>query len=390
MSDPTRTPSRFTVGAVKESAAGERRVALVPDTVGRLTALGLDVLLESGAGDAAFFPDDAYSRAGARVVSAPELYAQSDAVLCVGPPEPMPAFRPGQILLGLLQPQIRLELVHALAEAKVIALSLDGLPRTLSRAQSMDALTSQANVAGYKAALVAADAYGGYFPLLMTAAGTVRPAAVLVLGAGVAGLQAISTSRRLGAVVSAHDVRAAARDDINATGATYLDLGEVSGEGAGGYARALDADQRSAQQQALSTVLARFDVVITTAQVHGGRPPLLVPEAALAALAPGAVVVDLAAGPEGGNVAGSVAGQTVVTSGGVTVIGAGDLAAAVPRAASTAYGRNLAALLAHLVVDGELVIDRADEITAGVLVCQDGQLVHPAVLARRDEQRSSS
>lgn len=389
MSDPI-VPARSTVGAVKESAAGERRVALVPDAVGRLTALGLDVLIEAGAGAAAFFPDAAYAQAGAAIVSATELYEKSDVVLCVGPPEPAPAYRPGQVLLGLLQPLTRLSLVGELAEAKVIALSLDGLPRTLSRAQSMDALTSQANVAGYKAALVAADSYGGYFPMLMTAAGTVRPAAVLVLGAGVAGLQAISTSRRLGAVVSGYDVRPAARDDIAATGAAFLDLGEVSGEGAGGYARALDHDEQEHAQAALAAALARFDVVITTAQVPGRRPPLLVPEAALAALAPGSVVVDLAAGPDGGNVAGSVAGHTVVTAGGVTVIGAGNLAAAVPRAASTAYARNLAAMLAHLFVHGELVIDPADEITAGVLVCQEGQVVHPSVLALLDDHRSSS
>ena len=389
MSDPI-VPARSTVGAVKESAAGERRVALVPDAVGRLTALGLDVLIEAGAGAAAFFPDAAYAQAGAAIVSATELYEKSDVVLCVGPPEPAPAYRPGQVLLGLLQPLTRLSLVGELAEAKVIALSLDGLPRTLSRAQSMDALTSQANVAGYKAALVAADSYGGYFPMLMTAAGTVRPAAVLVLGAGVAGLQAISTSRRLGAVVSGYDVRPAARDDIAATGAAFLDLGEVSGEGAGGYARALDHDEQEHAQAALAAALARFDVVITTAQVPGRRPPLLVPEAALAALAPGSVVVDLAAGPDGGNVAGSVAGHTVVTAGGVTVIGAGNLAAAVPRAASTAYARNLAAMLAHLFVHGELVIDPADEITVGVLVCQEGQVVHPSVLALLDDHRSSS
>ncbi len=389
MSDPS-VPARSTVGAVKESAAGERRVALVPDAVGRLTALGLDVLIEAGAGAAAFFPDAAYVQAGAAIVSATELYEKSDVVLCVGPPEPAPAYRPGQVLLGLLQPLTRLSLVGELAEAKVIALSLDGLPRTLSRAQSMDALTSQANVAGYKAALVAADSYGGYFPMLMTAAGTVRPAAVLVLGAGVAGLQAISTSRRLGAVVSGYDVRPAARDDIAATGAAFLDLGEVSGEGAGGYARALDHDEQEHAQAALAAALARFDVVITTAQVPGRRPPLLVPEAALAALAPGSVVVDLAAGPDGGNVAGSVAGHTVVTAGGVTVIGADNLAAAVPRAASTAYARNLAAMLAHLFVHGELVIDPADEITAGVLVCQEGQVVHPSVLALLDDHRSSS
>ncbi len=388
MKDPINAAPGLALGAVKESGVGERRVALVPDTLGRLTTLGVDVLVEAGAGEAAFFTDAAYARAGARVVSHTELYAESDVVLCVQPPEPTPLYRPGQVLLGLLQPQFRLDLVRELADAKVTALSLDGLPRTLSRAQSMDALTSQANVAGYKAALVAANAYGGYFPMLMTAAGTVRPAAVLVLGAGVAGLQAIGTSRRLGAVVSGYDVRPAARGDITATGAAFLDLGEVSAAGDGGYARELDDAEQARQQQALAAALAPFDVVITCARVPGGRPPRLVPEQALAALAPGSVVVDLASGPEGGNVAGSLQGQTVVTSGGVTVIGAGDLAAEMPRAASTAYTRNVAAVLGHLVVGGELAIDPADEITAGLLICRDGEVLHPGVLARLTDRRT--
>jgi NAD(P) transhydrogenase subunit alpha len=260
----------------------------------------------------------------------------------------------------------------------VTAISLDLLPRTLSRAQSMDALSSQANVAGYKAALLAADLYGGYFPMLMTAAGTVRPATVLVLGAGVAGLQAVGTARRLGAVVTGYDVREAARADIASTGATVLDLqAEASGEG--GYARALTAAETARQQDAMAAAVARFDVVITTAQVPGRTPPVLVNAAALAAMRPGSVVVDLAASPLGGNVVGSEPDRTVVTDAGVTLVGAGNLAAAVPRAASTAYARNVVALLGHLIKDGRPALDRADEITAGVLVTQDGAVVHPAV-----------
>jgi NAD(P) transhydrogenase subunit alpha len=242
----------------------------------------------------------------------------------------------------------------------------------------MDALSSQANVAGYKAALLAADLYGGYFPMLMTAAGTVRPASVLVLGAGVAGLQAIGTARRLGAVVTGYDVREAARADIASTGATVLDLAtEATGEG--GYARELTAEEAARQQDAMAAAVARFDVVITTAQVPGRTPPVLVTAAALAAMRPGSVVVDLAASALGGNVVGSEPERTVVTDGGVTVVGAGNLAAAVPRAASTAYARNVVALLSHLVTDGRVALDPGDEITAGVLVTHDGAVVHPAV-----------
>jgi NAD(P) transhydrogenase subunit alpha len=246
----------------------------------------------------------------------------------------------------------------------------------------MDALSSQANVAGYKAALVAADAYGGYFPMLMTAAGTIRPARVLVLGAGVAGLQAIGTSRRLGAIVTGYDVRDAARADVASMGATFLDLGAaVSATGEGGYARELTDEEQARQQLAMASAVATFDVVITTAQVPGRRPPLLISAEAVAMMRPGSVLVDLAASPMGGNVEGSIPDTTIVAGNGVTLIGAGNLPATVPQAASTAYARNLAALLAHLVQDGRVVLDPADEITAGVLITQDGEVVHPAVIA---------
>lgn len=366
----TRAPA-LTVGVVRETAPGERRVALSPDGVLRARKLGLAVLVEAGAGAASWFDDGAYSAAGARVTDSRGVYADSDVLLCVHAPERArrAGFRSGQVLIGLLQPLLDGELVRDLAAASVTALSLDGLPRTLSSAQSMDALTSQANVAGYKAALLAADTYSGYFPMLMTAAGTVRPARVLVLGAGVAGLQAISTARRLGGVVTGYDVRDAARADVASTGAAFLDLGPaVSATAAGGYARALTPAERAAQQAALVAAVKNFDVVITTAQVPGRRPPVLLPGAAVSALHPGAVVVDLAAGPMGGNVEGSVPDETIVTGGGVTIIGAGNLASAVPQAASTAYSRNVSALLAHLVRDGILVLDTTDEITAGVLV----------------------
>ena len=375
--------SELTVGVVRQDDVGERRVALVPESVARLAALGLDTVVQEGAGAAAWFPDAEYAAAGATVVPGPAVYERADVVVCVRPPDPAP-LREGQLLVGLLQPLLDPALARALADAKVTAVSLDGLPRTLSRAQSMDALSSQANVAGYKAAVLAADLYGGYFPMLMTAAGTVRPASVLVLGAGVAGLQAIGTARRLGAVVTGYDVREAARADIASTGANVLDLAagtDAAATGEGGYARELTAAEAARQQDAMTAAVARFDVVITTAQVPGRTPPVLVSAAALAAMRPGSVVVDLAASDLGGNVVGSVPERTVVTDGGVTVVGAGNLAAAVPRAASAAYARNVVALLAHLVADGRIVLDQADEITAGVLVTHDGEIVHPAVRA---------
>ena len=375
--------SELTVGVVRQDDVGERRVALVPESVARLAALGLDTVVQEGAGAAAWFPDAEYAAAGATVVPGPAVYERADVVVCVRPPDPAP-LREGQLLVGLLQPLLDPALARALADAKVTAVSLDGLPRTLSRAQSMDALSSQANVAGYKAAVLAADLYGGYFPMLMTAAGTVRPASVLVLGAGVAGLQAIGTARRLGAVVTGYDVREAARADIASTGANVLDLAagtDAAATGEGGYARELTAAEAARQQDAMTAAVARFDVVITTAQVPGRTPPVLVSAAALAAMRPGSVVVDLAASDLGGNVVGSVPERTVVTDGGVTVVGAGNLAAAVPRAASAAYARNVVALLSHLVADGRIVLDQADEITAGVLVTHDGEVVHPAVRA---------
>jgi NAD(P) transhydrogenase subunit alpha len=268
----------------------------------------------------------------------------------------------------------------------VTAISLDGLPRTLSRAQPMDALSSQANVAGYKAAIVAAEAFGRFFPMLITAAGTARPARVLVLGAGVAGLQAIGTARRLGAIVSGYDVRPASQGEVESLGATFIVLKAVAdAAGEGGYARELTADERQAQQEELTSHIAKHDVVITTAQVPGRRPPLLVTEDAIKAMAPGSVIVDMGASDLGGNVAGSVPGVVAVTGNWVTVIGAGQLAASVPTAASNAYSRNISALLEHLCADGELVIDLTDEIQAGVVVTHDGAIVHPGVLALTQE-----
>jgi len=370
------------VAVVKESAPGERRVALVPETVPRLTAAGLDVLVESGAGDAAWFPDSAYLAAGATIVTTAELYPAADVIVTVTRPDEaaLGRLRAGQTIIGMLSPLVAPELAAQLADKGVIAVSLDLLPRTLSRAQGMDALSSQANVAGYKAALVAAEAYGRFFPLLITAAGTARPAKLLVLGAGVAGLQAIGTARRLGAQVSGYDVRPASKGEVESLGAAFLELTSVvSAAGEGGYARELTDEERDAQQAELAGHIGRHDVVITTAQVPGRRPPLLVTEDAVAAMAAGSVIVDMGASALGGNVAGSAPGQTVVTANGVTIIGATNLPASVPTAASNAFSRNISALLLHMTADGALQIDTTDEIQAGVVITRDGEVVQPAV-----------
>ncbi|WP_300602614.1 Re/Si-specific NAD(P)(+) transhydrogenase subunit alpha [Trebonia sp.] len=370
------------VAVVKENAPGERRVALVPETVPRLTQAGLDVLVEAGAGDGAWFPDSAYSEAGATIVKTDDLYQAADVILTVTRPNEAQVgkLRAGQTVFGMLSPLIDPELARELAGKNVTAVSLDGLPRTLSRAQGMDALSSQANVAGYKAVLVAATSYGRFFPLLITAAGTARPAKLLVLGTGVAGLQAIGTARRLGAQVSGYDVRPASKGEVESLGATFIELTSVaSAAGEGGYARELTEDEKAAQQAELTSHIARHDVVITTAQVPGRRPPLLITEDAVKSMAAGSVIVDMGASALGGNVAGSVAGETVVTENGVTIIGAQNLPSTMPTAASSAYSRNISALLLHMTSDGVLTIDTGDEIQAGVVVTHDGQVVHPAV-----------
>jgi len=365
----------------REVAPGERRVALTPDVVGRLGAAGVALVVESGAGRAAGYPDADYDKAGASVVAEGSGLDQADVLACVGLPR-LDALRSGQAVVGMLQPLLHPEAMAELAGRGVTVVSLDGLPRTLSRAQGMDALSSQASAAGYKAVLVATEHFGRYLPLLITAAGTSKPAEVLVLGAGVAGLQAIGTARRLGAVVRAYDVRPAAADEVRSLGAQYVELTSVGpAAGDGGYARALTPEEAAAQQAELAGHIARHDIVITTAQVPGRRPPELVSAQAVAAMRPGSVVVDMGASALGGNVAGSVPAEVVVTPGGVTIIGASDLPSRLATSASAAYARNLTALLAHLVVDGEVQIDLDDEITAGVVVARGGQVVHPPTAA---------
>jgi proton-translocating NAD(P)+ transhydrogenase subunit alpha len=368
------------VAVVKESAPGERRVALVPEAVPRLRQAGVEVLVESGAGDEAWFPDSAYLEAGAEIVSHDELQARADVILTVTRAGPA-AFKAGQAVIGMLSPLTDPRLAASLAAAGVTAISIDGLPRTLSRAQGMDALTSQANVAGYKAAVLAAAEYGRFFPLLITAAGTARPAKLLVLGTGVAGLQAIGTARRLGAQVSGYDVRPASKGEVESLGATFIELTSVTNAaGEGGYARELTEQERQAQQAELESHIARHDIVITTAQVPGRKPPLLVTDDAVKKMSAGSVLVDMGASALGGNVAGSSPGETVVTGNGVTIIGAQNLPSTVPTAASNAYSRNISALLLHLVKEGELAIDTSEEIQAGVVIAHDGKVVHPAVL----------
>ena len=369
------------VGVVKETAPSERRVALVPELVGKLTAAGLEVLVESGAGTSAWAPDTAYTEAGAAVVSRTDLYAQADVLLRVQKPsaDEVGALRQGQAVIGLLGPLTDPQTAKAMADQGVTAISLDMLPRTLSRAQTMDALSSQANVGGYKAVIAAADAYGRYFPLLTTAAGTARPANVLILGIGVAGLQAIGTAKRLGAVVRAYDVRAETKEQAESLGAQFLVLKSVAdASGTGGYARELSVEEREAQQQELNDHIAGMDIVITTAQVPGRRPPVLVTAKAVAAMKSGSVLVDMAASALGGNVELSQAGQTIVTDNGVTIIAPDNLPATMPAGASAFYGRNISALLLHLVKDGTLALDTSDEITAGTLITHEGRVVHEA------------
>jgi H+-translocating NAD(P) transhydrogenase subunit alpha len=353
------------VGVPKESAPGERRVALVPESVGRLAAAGSEVTVETGAGAAAGFPDDAYREAGATVADDP--YADAALVARVRKPgkDELARLSEGVVLVGFLEPLTDAEGVAQLAESGVVAFAMESIPR-ITRAQSMDALSSQATVAGYKAALIGAERLPRFFPLLMTAAGTVAPAKVLVVGAGVAGLQAIATARRLGAVVSGFDVRPVVREQVESLGAAFLDLGIRGEETEGGYARELSDEEQRAQQEALEQRLPEYDVVITTALVPGRPAPRLIPAAAVAAMRPGSVIVDLAA-EAGGNCELTEPGQEVVREG-VTIVGQTNLPSTMANHASQLYSRNLTALLLHLAPEGELTLDFTDEITAGACV----------------------
>src|SRR5512133_3607705 len=352
------------VGVPRETAPGEHRVALVPESVKRLTGNGFEIELERGAGEAASFLDAAYEEAGATLVADP-YSAEAIAKVQTPSAEEVERLRDGQILIGFLQPLTDREGIDRLAARGVVAFAMESIPR-ITRAQSMDALSSQATVSGYKAVLIAAERLPRFLPMLMTAAGTVAPAKVLVLGAGVAGLQAIATARRLGGVVSAFDVRPVVREQVESLGASFLDLGIVGEETEGGYARELTEDEQRRQQEELERRIPEFDVVITTALVPGRAAPRLIPAAAVAKMRPGSVIVDLAA-EAGGNCELTQPGE-VVQRDGVTVVGLTNLPSTMPFHASQLYARNVSSLLQHLAPDGELALDWDDEITAGACV----------------------
>ncbi len=361
----------------RERRAGESRVAATPETVKKLRQAGLEVVVEPGAGAGAFFPDEAYVAAGAVTESA----AAADVVLRVGPvtAEEVAALGSGSVLVGLLAPHRHLDTVRALCDRRVSALAMELVPRT-TRAQSMDALSSQASIGGYKAVLLAAERLPKYFPLLMTAAGTMPPARVVVMGAGVAGLQAIATAKRLGAVVEVSDVRAAVKEQVESLGGKFIPLPMAeSGEGQGGYAREMTPEFLAKQREIVAKHVAAADVVITTAQVPGKRAPILVTRAMVESMRPGAVIVDLAAA-EGGNCEASRPDEEVEV-GRVRILAPTNLAASMPVDASTIYARNVTALLLYLWRDGKLVLDPEDPITGPTLLTHQGAVVHAPTAA---------
>jgi NAD(P) transhydrogenase subunit alpha len=365
------------IGVPTETALGERRVALVPETVARLAKANSKVIVQRGAGLTASFTDEAYEAAGATLATdAADVFAKADFIAKVARPSAseLALMKPGQTLLGFLAPLGDPQSVEAYAARKITALSMDAIPRT-TRAQSMDALSSQANIAGYKAVLIAANESPRFLPMLTTSAGTIKPQKVFVIGAGVAGLRAIATAKRLGATTSGYDTRAAVKEQVQSLGAAFveIDLG-ISGEGTGGYARALTGEEQAAQQRILSRYIHTIDIVITTAAVPGRRAPLLVSEDAVRGMRPGSVIVDLAA-ETGGNCALTKPGETIVTSG-VTIVGTTNLPSTMPFDASVLYSRNIAALLDAIVRDGALVLDESDEIVRGTTIVRDGTIVH--------------
>jgi H+-translocating NAD(P) transhydrogenase subunit alpha len=374
------------LGVPRELFPGERRVAMVPAVVPSLTRAGLEVMVESGAGEAAGFPDDTFEAREVRIApSRSDIFASSDVILQVRTLGANPQagradlelMRPGQVVIGLLEPLTALDEVRALAERGVTSFALELIPR-IARAQSMDALTSMATVSGYKAVLQAASALPRMFPMLMTAAGTIAPARVFIVGAGVAGLQAIATAHRLGAVVHAYDVRPAVKEQVESLGARFVELPlEAQAEDTGGYARAMDEDFYRRQRETMTRVVAESDVVITTALIPGQAAPVLVTAEMVAGMSPGSVIVDLAA-ERGGNCELTRPGETVIEHG-VTIIGQTDTPSTVAYHASQMYARNIATFLLHLVRDGALDLDRDDEIIRETLITRDGQVVQPRV-----------
>jgi NAD(P) transhydrogenase subunit alpha len=364
------------VAVPKERTPEERRVALVPDTATKLVAAKLEVGVEAGAGAEAFVTDEAYQAAGAKLVSsASDLLKDADAVLKVQAPDAkeIGLLKNGAVLISFLQPATQGDIVKALAKRGVTAFSLELVPR-ISRAQSMDALSSQASAAGYKAVLIAAGRLGKFFPMMMTAAGTVAPARVLVMGAGVAGLQAIATARRLGAVVSSYDVRPAVKEEVRSLGATFIELPLETQEGQGGYAKEQSEEFLKKQRELIGEHIAKSDVVITTAAIPGRRAPLLVTADMVKGMRPGSVIVDLAS-ETGGNVELTQAGKEVEVND-VTIIGTRNIPSTMPLSTSQLYARNVANLLLHLVKDGAISLDFEDEITKGACVTHGGEIVN--------------
>jgi NAD(P) transhydrogenase subunit alpha len=378
-------PARMRIGVPKETAAGEHRVALVPEVVSKLKAKGLDVLVQGGAGADALLPDDAFVAAGAQMTGDVAEIWSSDVVVTIAPPDAQ-AIRglgQGSILIGFLAPLTSPVTTRALVDAKATAFAMEAIPR-ISRAQSMDALSSQSNVAGYKAALLGAEQMGRFYPMLMTAAGTIPPAKVLVLGVGVAGLQALATAKRLGARTTGYDVRPEVAEQVQSLGAQWLDLGlEASGEG--GYARELTEQERASQQQALTDAIKGFDVVITTALVPGRPAPKLVTAEAVEGMKPGSVIVDLA-GEAGGNCELTEPGETVVKHD-VKIVSPLNLPASMAEHSSQLFARNVLALLDLFVgEDGTLELDFDDEIVKGACVVRDGEIVNPGAKAAVETQ----
>jgi NAD(P) transhydrogenase subunit alpha len=364
----------LTVGVLKEASAHEARVALTPDVAAKLAELKVAVRIERGAGERSHLTDDLY-RGVAFDAAARDVLAAARVLLKVQPPtlDEVDALAPGAVVIGFLQPHANLDVVRALRDRKITSFSVELIPR-ISRAQSMDALSSQAAVAGYKAALLAANALDKFLPMLTTAAGTIRPAQVLVIGAGVAGLQAIATVKRLGAIVEAYDVRSATKEQCQSLGAKFVDTG-VAAEGTGGYARELTAEEKAKQQAVLDQHIAKADAVITTAAIPGRAAPRIISKAAVAAMAAGAVIVDLAA-ESGGNCELTVAGETVVTPNGVKILGPRNLPSELARHASQMYARNLLNFIQPAIKNGELAIDWQDEVFAQSVLTHDGEVKH--------------
>jgi NAD(P) transhydrogenase subunit alpha len=363
------------IGVPKESVAGERRVAAVPDVIKKYLSLGAEVRIECGAGTACFFRDEDFG--GAVAASSADIFSGANVVLTVHPPamDNIRLMRAGSMLLGFLHPYADRERANLLCERKVTSFAVELIPR-VSRAQNMDALSSQATIAGYQCALIAAVISPKFFPMLTYAAGTLRPARVLVIGAGVAGLQAIATAHRLGAVVEAYDVRPETREQVESLGARFVDTG-VAAVGTGGYARELTLDEKMAQQEKLTKALSQADVLITTAAIPGRKSPLIVTAGMLGRMKKGAIVVDMAA-DSGGNVAGSRPGETVLVDG-VTIVGTANLASRMPVHASEMYARNLYNFLSPFIKNGELALDWNDEILAGSCLTHEGKIRHEGV-----------